>query len=624
MKLLLEKLASVFGPMPISRSRALSLSERMSAMTSLVSSLEYLSRRNDIRPGGLNDWKIARDVHVNAAPPTRKFLDLVAEEKVTVALHAARVIVSGGMVLPGHSRLRGLGNVFLGLSNAALYPRHRYGTDGSDQVATMVQTAVGLARASRSPQIQDALMWYVALQSSLSYVISGWVKLLGRSWRDGSALGGVMRTRTYGHKKAWKLTQDYPVAARYVQHSVLALECLFPVVYLKGGALARPIITAAGTFHVANGFLMGLGRFVSSFISMHPMVAYTSTPRDHPLVAGRDDRALKAVLFVAGAGVAGAVARAGIHRARAREPRANGRTAITRHGNELSFNLRLVENQSTPVIVFITGMISTVEHFGWILDKLVRESSYDLLTYSRAGYAASAYRGRHGYMLQESVDDLIDLITEAVPADRDVVLVGHSLGGELARRAATEVSDRVRGIVYLDSSHPAELQRSRQQGESAAMIKAGIDMFVGSLRFGLGVLLARPDWVAKLPPAYRDRVFAQYADSRMWNAGMREWRATEQDFLAFEDGPLPKIETHALVVSAQRTVDRDPEQLIMHKELADAHRGPGRLVESLVIDGADHDSILTDARLSNEVGRRILEFVRAISSGRIELSREAT
>jgi pimeloyl-ACP methyl ester carboxylesterase len=618
-----KKLSALFGPLPVSRDRALSLSERMAAMTSLTSSLEYLTRRKDTKPGGLNDWRIARDVHINSAPPTRKLLDLVAEEKTTLALHGARVAVSAAMLAPGNSRWRGLANIFLGVSNAALYPRHRYGTDGSDQVATMVQTATGLARATNSPEVKDALMWYVALQSNLSYVVSGWVKLLGESWRNGSALGGVMRTRTYGHEGLWKLIQKYPKPAKHLAHSVLALECLFPVVYLKRGVLAKPVIAAAAGFHVANGFLMGLGRFVSSFISMHPMVAYTSTPKDHPVVAGRDDRALRAVLFVAAAAVAGAVTVAGVRRSRAAEAWPGSKTATTRHGNELSYTIRLGEDESKPVLVFVTGMISTVEHFGWILDKLVDETDHDLLTYSRAGYAASKYRGDKDFTVQESVDDLVDLVEETVPEDRDVVFVGHSLGAEFARRAATEMPGRVRGIVYLDSSHPAELQRSRQQGESAERIKSGMSMFVSSLKSGLGALVARPDWVDKLPISYRERVFAQYADSRMWTAGMREWDATEKDFRAFEDVGLPEIDSHALVVSAQRTVDRDPEQLLMHKEIADAHRGSGRKVETVVMEGADHDSLLTNARLSNEVGRRIMEFVDEISPDRAHGSLEA-
>jgi hypothetical protein len=41
------------------------------------------------------------------------------------------------------------------------------------------------------------------------------------------------------------------------------------------------------------------------------------------------------------------------------------------------------------------------------------------------------------------------------------------------------------------------------------------------------------------------------------------------------------------------------------------------------MEGADHDSLLTNARLSNEVGRRIMAFVDEISPDRAHASLEA-
>ena len=609
MKSLAQKLTSTFlGPVPISRDRTLAISERLTAVTSLTSSIEYITHQRQIRRGGLNDWTIARGMHASSTRPTRRLLDTVGHPKVTQALHVARIAAGAALLAPGNARWRGAANMFLGLSNAALYPRHRYGTDGSDQVSSFVQTAAGMARLSTQPPVQDALLWYVALQANLSYLVSGWVKLLGQPWRDGSALNGIMRTRTYGHEGMWKLTNRYAVPARYLAHGVLALECLFPVAYLKGGALARPIMASAAAFHVANGYFMGLGRFITAFEAMHPMVAYTSAPKSHPAVAGRDDRALTATASMAAIGITVAGFLMAMRRMRATDPWPHGRVLTTRHGNELHYNERVSENDSSPVLVFGTGMISTAEHFGWITEKLVEESDYGIITYSRAGYGPSRRRSTAPFTLQESVDDLVDIVNRAVAEGRKVYLAGHSLGGEIARRAATELGDRVSGVIYLDSSHPEELTRSKQQQEAADRLKDGLNMFTGSLRAGMGATLVRPRWVQNLPAEVRSRAFAQYADSRLWQAGLREWDATERDFHGFS-GDLPSVEGHALVLSAQRTVDRDPEQLLMHNELAAAHRGEGRVIRNSVVEGADHDTMLTDARLGTDVGRLILDFL---------------
>lgn len=608
MKPLKRLLSALTGPIPVTRSRAIGVSERLSAVTTLTASLEYLNQRKQTQPGGLNHWPTARGVHGRSTPVTRKLLDIISEEKTTLTLHAARAVVSAGMLLPGSSRWRGAGNIFLGATTAALHPRHRYGTDGSDQVSILVQTATGLARFSARPQTQDALMWYVALQANASYFVSGWVKLMGKAWKDATALGGVMRTKTYGHQPIYELTQKYPRVAKYLTHGVLALECFFPVVYLAGGRLARPMIASAATFHLANGLVMGLGRFVTAFTSMHPMVAYTSAPRTHPSVAGRDDRVLQvgAVLLAGAASVAGVVAVQ--RRMRALEGWPHSRWLTTRHGNQLQYEMSEGDDESLPVLVFVTGLVSTSEHFGWITEKVARDSGYGVVTYARAGYAGSRRRSASSYHLAESVDDLVDLVRGVVPEGRTVVLVGHSLGGELARRAAVALGERLHSIIYLDSSHPGELNRSHQQSEATERIADGMNTLVRSLNVGLGILMAQPDWLEELPANCRTRVFAQYTDARFWAAGRREWAAVEEEFRAF-DGKLPVVDSHALVISAQQTIDRDPEQLLMHNEIAEAHRGQGHSVEKVVLEGADHDSLLTGARFATEVGRRIIEFL---------------
>ncbi|GGN19663.1 alpha/beta fold hydrolase [Streptomyces fuscichromogenes] len=605
--------AALFKPRPVTRDGAIAASERLSAATTLASSLEYLTQRHQIRTGGLNDWAVIKGVQAASTPLTRRLLDAVSGERTTTALHLARAVVSAGMLLPGNSRWRGAGSVFLGTSTALLYPRHRYGTDGSDQVSVLVQTANGLARLSGRPPTQDAALWYVALQSNLSYLVSGWVKLMGPHWRDATALGGVLRTRTYGHEPSFRLAERYPRAGRLVAHGVLALECFFPVAYLGGGALARPVLACAAAFHTTNGFVMGLGRFVSSFVAMHPAVAYTAVSRTHPAVADRDDRALTVALGTAGAAavVAGAVAVQ--RRMHAGEGWPTSRWTTTRHGNVLQYELMSAGDRDKPVLVFCHGLGTTSEHFAWISETIARQSGYGVLTYARAGYAGSVRRSAESYRLNESVDDLNDVIDSAIDGGRKVVLVGHSLGGELCRLAAMRLGARVHGVVYLDSAHPAELNRSEQQSESARLLRESLTMMTWSLRLGAGVLMNRPDWLESLPESYRSRAFAQYCSPGTWAAARREWAAVEREFRAF-DGDLQRIDAHALVISAQQTTDRDPEQLLLHRELARAHEGAGRWAE-LSVEDANHEGLIVEARHGLQVASRIVRFLDETGDG---------
>ncbi|MFI8304002.1 alpha/beta fold hydrolase [Streptomyces sp. NPDC085927] len=582
------------------------ISERLSALTILSSSLEYLHQHKQMDPGGLNDWEIMKEAPEAKNLTIRRITEAVSGKKVTVALHAARAAVSVGLLLPGNSRWRGAGSLFLTASTSVLQTRHRYGTDGSDQVANLVQTATGLARLSKSSQAKDAFLWYVALQTSLAYAASGWVKLLGDKWRDGSALPGVMRTRTYGFESAYRLTQRYPRTAKYLQHGVLAMECLFPVVYLAGGKMTRPMLAAAGSFHVANGFVMGLGRFMTAFPAMHPTVAYTTAPKTHPLVAGRDDRAVKAAALLLAGGIAVSVAVAAQRRAVVREGWPTSRKLVTRHGNELMYETGGRDDRTdAPVLVFCAGLTSTSEHFAWITEQFVNDSDNAVVSYARAGYAGSLRRTNAPFVLDESVDDLEDLIRATVPEHRKAVLVGHSLGGELIRRVSARIPDRVAGLVYLDPSHPAQLQRSEGQSDGAKDLSDNITLAARYVSLGTGILMSRPGWLSRLPANYQDKVFAQYTDARIWKAGKREWEAVEKEFRSF-DGDIPQVEAPALIVAAQQTVDQDPEQLLMYNELARVHQR----ADIKVIEGADHDSLLTNVLFAHKTVQHMTDFLK--------------
>lgn len=212
----------VFAPVAISRTTALGHTERLAALTSGTSSLEYLSRPQDVRSGGINDWDVHQKGFYNFPPSQRRFLDWVGQRSVTRTLHQGRVLASAAVMAPGSGRWRGWANLYLGLSATALYPRHRYGTDGSDQVTIQVQTATALARLLRSDAVADTMLWYISIQGGLSYGVSGWIKLLGAPWRDGTALAGVMRTTTYGHEAVWRYSQSHPRSTREFVRLLLA------------------------------------------------------------------------------------------------------------------------------------------------------------------------------------------------------------------------------------------------------------------------------------------------------------------------------------------------------------------------------------------------------------------
>lgn len=249
----------------------LGTAERVSAVTQVLSSAEYLVRRSDRRKGGLNHWENSKQQVPAKSRWAQRLRDVVATEAMTTALHASRLVVGGVLVSnAGGNRTRAAANLFLAGTQIVLYPRHLYGTDGSDQVSFLVQAAAGIGRAGGTDTTRRAAVEFIGAQTALSYCASGVAKLPGADWRSGDALVKIMRTQTYGDEQFYGLLRSHPVAARMLCHSVLALEVGFPLLMLQKGRYIDAGLLAMGSFHVANARLMGLSRFAWAFISTYP------------------------------------------------------------------------------------------------------------------------------------------------------------------------------------------------------------------------------------------------------------------------------------------------------------------------------------------------------------------
>lgn len=589
-------LEGAFAPIDIDREGTLRSIERLTAGTVAVSSAEYLVRPHAFGEGSLGDWNIIRQRFSHLPRWQQGILAAVSRPAVSRALHAGRILASTILLARTPAHLRAVANGYLAISAAALYPRSTYGSDGSDQVSFQTSAATFVARVAPSEKVQDAAIWYVALQSALAYAVSGWVKVFGRSWRTGTAVPGVMRTHAYGSKRLWRFFKDRPNLAAVSAHGMLAFEGLFPLVFLANGRLSKLMILAAGGFHTAIAGSMGLGRFLTAFGSMLPAVAYTTNDR------AKSKLVPAMALTTIATALAGGAVDGMIRRSRVRRYRPGSRTLTCSSGNTLNYHWHRPSTPTSSVLVLEHGMASTPQHFAWIVEHLPVDTQ--VITYWRAGYGPSE-KNNGGYSTNDSGEDLADLI-ESLPADVGTIFLGgHSLGGLVARRAA-QISDRpIAGVVYLDSSHPGQLSLSEAQRKGADGLSSAFTAVPSSLRGGLGWLLPRPAWLKSLPDHARADALDQYRDSRLWLAGSREWATARRIFSRKRSTGLAAMNVPALVITAELTLRADPTQDHLHADLAGSHT----MATRVIIRGADHDSMLTNRDHAAAASEAIAAFM---------------
>lgn len=247
---------------------------RITAFGALVGSLEELSRPDDMHDRGLFSWPVRRTglrvlSNRKLTPLLRNFEHPRYQKIVGLRTLAATAV----LLLPGTSRARKA--ALFGLSGLMVAKSYRstYGSDGSDQMSFITTTLASAASLpTLSPTQRGMFSGFLAFQSTLSYFAAGVAKLRSPAWRDGSAVTGIFRTKTYGDEGLYMFIRNRPWAARGLAWAVIIAETAFPVVLILPPVPRRALLGLAAIFHVGNARYMGLNRFFWAFLGTYPVV----------------------------------------------------------------------------------------------------------------------------------------------------------------------------------------------------------------------------------------------------------------------------------------------------------------------------------------------------------------
>jgi pimeloyl-ACP methyl ester carboxylesterase len=276
-------------------------------------------------------------------------------------------------------------------------------------------------------------------------------------------------------------------------------------------------------------------------------------------------------------------------------------------GRELHMHVTGEEHDG-PVVVLESGQGGFSPYWRWVREHLDDETT--VVAYDRPGYGWSDPAPRE-VSPSDTIDDLRTAL-EARGLPGPYVLVGHSLGAFYVRDFAARFPDEVAGLVLVDPSHeeqldrlPAELRRETERGQQLGRLMAIAARF-GLLRVWNPMITAvnglADDEVELLRRRSSD---ARYATTQAAEAGaFRRLASTVPGDL----GAVPSVLLNAPTNADPRFQGMRDLQDELHAELV----ARSEQAEMVVVDGAEHITIVTDPRYARQVAAASLELVAQV------------
>ena len=144
---------------------------------------------------------------------------------------------------------------------------------GSDRMGLLILCCLTCAHFLPTQYWKEIAFGYLAVQLTLSYFMSGWVKITNPEWRSGKALEDVFHFSAYPVSETLRKLAQHPKTLFMLSWAVIALELFFPLTLISQTTLILAL-TATAIFHAANAFLFGLNRFFWVWLAAYPSILW--------------------------------------------------------------------------------------------------------------------------------------------------------------------------------------------------------------------------------------------------------------------------------------------------------------------------------------------------------------
>lgn len=277
-------------------------------------------------------------------------------------------------------------------------------------------------------------------------------------------------------------------------------------------------------------------------------------------------------------------------------------------------NLEDYRDKPTIVIEAGCGWHSTM--YFWLQESL--SNSYRVISYDRAGLGWS--ENHRGFRDAANVADELHLLLSKMEITGPILLVGHSIAGLYLRVFANRYPDNIVGMVLLDPSHPLASEVLPLVGK--ALWRRRLFNYVMSLssvlwlsrlfKFAPKPMIEYAE-IYNLPESIQRNILHVFNFPQSYLTGIKEmdsYDISSQQVLELDDlGDLP-----LLIVTAPK-LNKYVPQHIRQAHLDAWARLQSDLLnissnsQQIIIDGADHCTLITERQYAHQVAEEIMRFI---------------
>jgi pimeloyl-ACP methyl ester carboxylesterase len=268
--------------------------------------------------------------------------------------------------------------------------------------------------------------------------------------------------------------------------------------------------------------------------------------------------------------------------------------------------------KGSPTVILDAGRVAFSSHWGWVQPEIAKTTR--VCAYDRAGYGWSdpGPEPRTGLQMTRELHALL----QSADIDGPYVLVGHSMGGIYAMFYATGYPDEVAGIVLVDSPLDLPYEPGREPPGMRTLNNLFSALYSGMARIGLTRLIFSSEKTGLPPPqnaeviAFRSTVLNadnQWADVR----SDPETRAQSRTMRSLGNKPL-------ITVSAGNddgmTEAEWQARVVAHLTRVSRYFSSNNTI--VIVQGANHASILWNEQYAAQVSQAIIRVIEAVRTGK--------